>query len=83
MITSIVPATTSPILHLDFRIITTITQFDALKDGWRALSGSVQENTGFFASWDYTAAYIKFHRPNGWVVIVAYADSSKIPLYFL
>lgn len=80
MITSIVPATTSPILHLDFRIITTITQFDALKDGWRALSGSVQENTGFFASWDYTAAYIKFHRPNGWVVIVAYADSSKIPV---
>lgn len=80
MNTAMVLGTESPTLHLDFRLITTITQLEALKDGWRALSGSVQENTGFFASWDYTYAYVKFHRPNDWVVIAAYADLSKIPI---
>lgn len=49
-----------------------ITDFPALaelREDWRALSARVPENTDFFATWDYTWAYLSVHRPANWQVV--------------
>ena len=49
-----------------------ITDFSALaglRQAWQALSACLPENTGGFATWDATWAYLQFHRPANWLVV--------------
>lgn len=40
-----------------------------LRADWQALSARIPENSGFFATWDYTWIYLNFHRPANWRVV--------------
>lgn len=50
-------------------LITDFAALQALRPQWQALSARLPENTDFFASWDYTWAYLNFHRPTNWLVV--------------
>lgn len=50
-------------------LITDFAALQALRPQWQSLSARVSEDTDFFATWDYTWAYLNFHRPTQWLVV--------------
>lgn len=56
-------------MHLTSQRITDFSALEALRDDWQALSARIPENTDFFATWDYTWAYLNSHRPANWQVV--------------
>ena len=63
--------------------ITDLDSLQALGPAWQALSARLPENTDFFATWDYTWAYLNFHRPAQWqVVALREAGSQRLVAVF-
>lgn len=65
--------------EIDVQIISDVPTLDRVREDWLNLSTTLPENTGFFAGWDYTHAYLRFHRPRHWVVIaLRAADTGRL-----
>lgn len=56
-------------MQLTSQRITDFLALEALRSDWQALSARTPENTDFFATWDYTWAYLNGHRPANWQVV--------------
>ncbi len=63
--------------------VTDLPALEELREAWQALSARLPENTDFFATWDYTWAYLTCHRPANWqVVAVREAGSQRLVAVF-
>lgn len=49
--------------------ITDFSALEALREEWQSLTARIPENSDFFATWDYTRAYLHVHRPANWQVV--------------
>lgn len=63
-------------MQLTSQRITDFLALEALRSDWQALSARIPENTDFFATWDYTWAYLNMHRPANWQVVAMRAPGT-------
>ena len=70
-------------MHYHIQIVTELTGLAELKSAWQELESCISENTGFFASWAYTNAYLQHHQQSDWcVVAISEAGSGKLEAVF-
>ena len=67
-------------MQFTLKLFSTLDELEGLRPGWQALMAQVPENTGFFATWEYTQAYLRFHRPPRWVVVALYTEDAQVPV---
>ncbi len=66
-------------MHYHVQIVTDLPGLARLKFAWQELESCIPENTGFFASWAYTNAYLQHHRQKDWCIIaISESESGKL-----
>lgn len=59
-------------MDLKVKIVDSLSDLEALKDGWLRLAATIPDNTDAFSGWEFIHATVKFYQPKDWFVVVIF-----------